>query len=483
MANLAPPRSVVILGVPFHDVTMDETVTRLGQLIERRQPCYWATANLDFTFQASEDVELQRILVEADLVLCDGTPLVWASKALGAPLRERVAGSDLVPRLAAEAAEKGWKIFLLGGGEETLPLALANLRASHPGLQIDGYSPSFAKLLEMDFNTIKQRITSARPDVLFVAFGCPKQEKWIFMHHRRLGVPMSVGVGATVDFLAGKFKRAPRWMQVVGAEWVFRLMQEPRRLFSRYLVDLLFFVRALRAQRRALAVRPEAAVSSPNVPPPAAPMLSGDVRSVRWSGRVDAAAIAGAQIVDPSADLSAGTAIALDTSAVSFLDSSGLGFMLAAYRRAIAGGGGLALVNPSPAVAGLLDAMKLARLFPIIDEPARARAALGLTRPTSAAASSAEDLMLPIQGELTATRTPGLLRWIDDLWAARPTAKRVVVDMSAVRFMDSSGLGLLLHVHRLTAARPGAKLIISQPTENVRNVFRLAKMDNLFSIE
>jgi N-acetylglucosaminyldiphosphoundecaprenol N-acetyl-beta-D-mannosaminyltransferase len=462
---------------------MDETIARLAALIERRDTVFWATANLDFAYQASEDVELQRILVEADLVLCDGTPLVWASRALGAPLRERVAGSDLVPRLASEAAARGWKIFLLGGGDDALPVALANLRAKYPRLQVDGYSPPYAKLLDMDFDNISARIAAFRPDVLFVAFGCPKQEKWIFMNHRRLGVPMSVGVGATVDFLAGKFRRAPRWMQVVGAEWLFRLSQEPRRLFNRYLFDLLFFVRALRAQRRALAAASRPEPAHPPAPAPAsAPMITSDVRVVRWEGRVDAAALATRSVPAPADQLPPGGIIALDVSAVTFLDSTGLGFLLTAYRRALASGGGLVLVRPSAPVTGLISAMKLDRLLVSVPEAARARAALGFTAPARVSAANGE-LALPIQGDLTVAGVPGLTRWIEETWTVRTDATRLVLDLSAVRFMDSSGLGLLLRCHRLAAARPGGGLVLRAPSDNVRNVLRLAKVDGLLKIE
>jgi len=485
MSELAAPRSVVILGVPFHDVTMDETIARLAALIERRDRVYWATANLDFTYQASKDVELQRILIEADLVLCDGTPLVWASRALGAPLRERVTGSDLVPRIAAEAATRGWKVFLLGGGDDALPIALANLRAKYPGLQVDGYSPPYAKLLDMDFENISAHIAAARPDVLLVAFGCPKQEKWLYMHQRQLAVPMSVGVGATVDFLAGKFRRAPRWMQVIGAEWLFRLSQEPRRLFNRYLFDLLFFVRTLRAQRKALSTRPARPASQTRafLPPSAeALLLSPDIRLVQWAERIDATAIDAGKVTSPAADLPPGGIVALDTSAVTFLDSTGLGLLLSAYRRSITSGGGLVLVRPSPIVANLLGAMKLDRLIPIVEEAAFARTALGLSAPAPSASGVAE-LSLAVQGELTATRVPELTRWIEESWATRSDATRLILDLSAVRFMDSSGLGLLLRCHRLAAARHASSLTLRQPSENVRNVLRLAKVEALLRFE
>src|SRR5581483_6098581 len=133
----------------------------------------------------------------------------------------RVAGSDLVPLLLKVAAEKGYRAYFLGGAPESTQRAVERLQRQFPELQIAGhYSPKFAPLLEMDHDDICRRVREARADFLFVAFGCPKQEKWIAMHYRSLGVPVVVGVGATIDFLAGTVKRAPRWMQEAGLEWV-----------------------------------------------------------------------------------------------------------------------------------------------------------------------------------------------------------------------------------------------------------------------
>ena len=267
-----PP--IAILGVPFDNVTSAETIDSIERMVESRQPHYLVTANVDFLVQAQEDVELRRILFDAHLVLCDGTPLFWASRFLGNPLPERVAGADLVPLLLRVAAEKKYRVFLLGATPESAQQAVDNLKKRHPDLIIaDHYSPPFNKLLEMDHDEIKRRIVAAKPDLLFVSLGCPKQEKWIAMHYRSLGVPVCAGVGATIDFLAGRVKRAPRWMQRICAEWIYRLAQEPRRLFKRYFKDLWVFGQEI--------FRAMVAVATQHAAPPACPKARADSRRTK----------------------------------------------------------------------------------------------------------------------------------------------------------------------------------------------------------
>jgi exopolysaccharide biosynthesis WecB/TagA/CpsF family protein len=233
---------IELLQIPFDRVTMKGTLGRIDEMVSSGSPHFIATANVDFLVQARSDAELRTVLHRADLVVCDGKPLVWLSRLLGKALPERVAGSDLVPRLLATAEQNGWSVYFLGGREDVLEQAVHNTSLKHPGLRIAGaYSPPFAPLDQMDHQDICERITAAKPDLLLVSFGCPKQEKWIARHYAKLQVPVSIGVGATIDFLAGTMKRAPRWMQQSGLEWVFRLLQEPRRLVKRYATDLVVF--------------------------------------------------------------------------------------------------------------------------------------------------------------------------------------------------------------------------------------------------
>ena len=470
------PRAVVILGVLFDDITIEETLDEIGRMIARRQPAYLATANLDFAAQASRDVELQRILLDAHRVLCDGTPLVWASRWLGAPIRERAAGSDMLPRLAARAEKEGWRLYFLGSTEEVLREARDNFLRRHPKLQVVGMdAPPHASILNMDHDAIVSRVIAARPDILLVAFGCPKQEKWIAMNHRRLGVPCSIGIGASLDFIAGKVARAPVWMRRTGTEWLFRLGQEPRRLFRRYLFDLAFFVVGLWRQLRRTRLH-----ATLMVPAPASPKTIGGI--LTWSGRVDAARL---QQGDPLAwprQPMPEDGIVLDLSGVTFMDSTGMGQLLKLQKEVRAKGGALALCNPSAPVRGLLHDFNLDRVFLISDDPNDAHRRLQTRRFHQLLDAREEEdgtvLVIRLRGEITLRWIEGHQHMIPSLWNAHPAARTLRVDMREVTFMDSSGLGHLLNCRKLAVSRTGGTLQLVHVPANVANVIRIARVDS-----
>jgi N-acetylglucosaminyldiphosphoundecaprenol N-acetyl-beta-D-mannosaminyltransferase len=250
-------RSVAVLGVPFDNVTMHEAIDVIEEKIEERGFHQVATANVDFVINAMHDPSLQEMLCSCDLIVPDGMPIVWASRLMGAKLKERVSGIDLIPRLAELAARRRYGIYLLGASERSSRRAAEALKRRFPKLRIVGrYSPPNTPLSEMDHEAILSRIEEAQPDVLLVAMGHPKQERWLAMHRQRLKVPLCMGVGASLDFLAGEFSRAPMWMQTAGLEWLYRAAQEPRRLAQRYLVDAYGLVRHLPAQVTANAIQP-----------------------------------------------------------------------------------------------------------------------------------------------------------------------------------------------------------------------------------
>jgi len=240
---------VAILGVAIDNLTMDEVLTIVQDQIAQGGFHQIATANVDFLVNSVRDDELRETLNRCDVVLADGMPLVWASGFLGRSLKERVAGADLVPNLARLSSEHGYRMFMLGADEKSSAGAARWMQNKYPGVCIsDRYCPTFRPLEEMDHEEILGRIETAKPDILLVAFGNPKQEKWIAMHRNRLRVPVCIGVGGSFEFLSGRIRRAPVWMQCNGLEWLYRMIQEPSRLAKRYINNAAGLVRYLPAQ-------------------------------------------------------------------------------------------------------------------------------------------------------------------------------------------------------------------------------------------
>ena len=255
--------TVAVLGIPFQNVTMDEAVAAIEQQIREGGFHQVATANVDVLKNAKQHEDLRDILCSCDMVVPDGMPIVWVSRLIGTPLKERVSGIDLVERLADVSARRGYGVFLLGASEQRSQRAARALRQRYPNLRIVGrYSPEAQPLEKMDHEEILRRIEEARPDILLVAFGNPKQEKWISMHRNRLKVPVCIGIGGSLDFLSGNVRRAPQWMQRAGLEWLHRTLQEPTRLAARYVSDTACLLRHLPAHLAAVAAQPKPRFSS-----------------------------------------------------------------------------------------------------------------------------------------------------------------------------------------------------------------------------
>ena len=190
-----------------------------------------------------DEKDFREIYDGASLVVPDGMPLVWASKFLGDPLKEKVSGSDLVPRLCKLSAMKGYRMFFLGGRYGAAYEAMLVKKREHPLLNVVGaYCPPFGFENDSVENAkIVKMIQEAKPHILCVGLGAPKQEKWIYRHYKELNVPVSIGVGGTFEFISGMVDRAPSWMQNSGMEWAWRLAKEPGRLWKRYLIDDMKF--------------------------------------------------------------------------------------------------------------------------------------------------------------------------------------------------------------------------------------------------
>lgn len=227
------------MNTEVDNLTMNEALGEIDRLIQENKNAYVVTPNVDHIVQLERGGELVDVYKKADLILTDGKPLIWISKWYRTPIKEKISGSDLFPLLCKMAAEKGYTIFFLGAAEGVAAKAAQNLMKKYEGLNVVGtYSPPYGfEKNEAEMKKIEKMIKDVHPHILIVGLGCPKQELFILHNKERLGVPISLGLGASLDFEAGNIKRAPKWMANHGLEWLFRITQDPRRLVKRYLVD------------------------------------------------------------------------------------------------------------------------------------------------------------------------------------------------------------------------------------------------------
>jgi N-acetylglucosaminyldiphosphoundecaprenol N-acetyl-beta-D-mannosaminyltransferase len=221
-------KRINVLDVPVDVVTITEAVQTIEGFIHEKTAHLIVTANAEMVMQAADDQELHSILVHADMVVADGAGVVWAAKHQGCPLPERVAGADLVPRLFELSARKGYKVFMLGSAPGIAEKAAAHVREKFPGVVICGMQDGYFAPAEEA--AVVAHIKEVNPDILLVALGVPRQEKWIWRHKDNLNIPVCMGVGGVFDVLAGVAQRAPLWMQKAGLEWFYRLLKQPERL-------------------------------------------------------------------------------------------------------------------------------------------------------------------------------------------------------------------------------------------------------------
>ena len=244
---------IKFMNTEIDNLTMQETLQAIDQLIQEDKSAYVVTPNVDHIVQLETNKELQAVYENAALILTDGKPLMWIANWYGTPIKEKISGSDLFPVLCDMANKKEYKMFFLGAAEGVAAKAADKLEQRFKGLQVAGTYSSpigFENDLE-ELEKIKNIIKTAKPDILIVGLGCPKQEKFMYHHCKELGVPISLGLGASLDFEAGNIKRAPRWMSDHGLEWLFRITQDPKRMVKRYLVDdIKIFRLAIKYRRR-----------------------------------------------------------------------------------------------------------------------------------------------------------------------------------------------------------------------------------------
>lgn len=231
---------VTLFDCPIAKLQLKDVSTRAEAFIASQKPHYIAVVNAAKLVKMRGDKELRQSILAADIVGADGVPVVWASWLLGSPLPGRVNGTDLMMELLEKGDQHGYRIFFFGARSEVLDRVLDVVRTDYPGVKMAGSRHGyFTKDEEWD---IVRQIRDSHADILFIAFGTPKKELWIKDYLQAMQVPVVHGVGGSFDILAGVIPRAPQWMQRYGLEWLFRLLQEPRRLWQRYLYTNTQFV-------------------------------------------------------------------------------------------------------------------------------------------------------------------------------------------------------------------------------------------------
>ena len=250
---------VEIFGTRVDALAMEETLERVFTLVNDPTPSQHVVLNASKVVQMENDPALHRIIGSCDLVNADGASIVWASRVLGQPLPERVTGIDLFVKIVERAAQTGHSVYFLGATDAVLERLIERFRTDHPDLRIAGYRNGYWTPDE-EAHVIAD-IRAAQPDFLFLAIPSPRKEFWLNENLQALGVPFVMGVGGSFDVMAGLVNRAPVWAQQIGCEWMYRLAQEPRRLWKRYLIGNATFVAlTARAWRRHRRPTPQAAI-------------------------------------------------------------------------------------------------------------------------------------------------------------------------------------------------------------------------------
>lgn len=472
---------LIILNVPIDDLNMEEALARLESFIEIGRATgkthQIATVNADFAVKALRDPELRYLLQEVDMATADGMPLVWGARLLGVPLEDRVTGADMVPALAERAAQKGYSIYFLGAAPGVAARASEILQERYPGLKIAGVcSPPYGSILEMD-RSILAHIKAAKPDILLVAFGNPKQEKWIGMYGRELGVPVMIGIGGTLDFIAGETKRAPEWMQRTGLEWSYRLLQEPRRLWRRYVVDLTafgsFFVRQWWVMRQG---------------PPPAPLLPtvgsvivGDTAVIAVKERLTLENQT--DFLEKGQELLAETPyLVVNLAQTTFVDSSGMGALVGLAKQARDAGGKLWLAAVPETVQQTLALMRLDRFFEVVDDVEAGFTAHQLRETESetppAPLAQGKWRIVKMPRRLDAATVPGVT---EKCLALLESNEFMVLDCTKLVFLTSAGLAMLAQLHRV-AGEKGGVLRVAGCSEDVLRVIQMTRFDRFLAL-
>ncbi len=484
---------------------MDQAVAQIFTMVndyhQDRQPRLVATVNVDFLVNTlswfstrPRHPELLNILRQANLVTADGMPIVWISRLLKTPLKERVTGADLVPKLAREASLKGKSIYFLGGMGDAGQRAAEILKSACPDLIVAGAEAPFVKTVgneladarDQDLQIV-DRINHSRADILLVAFGNPKQEVWFERNRAYLQVPVTIGIGGTFEFITGSVARAPLWMQKTGLEWIFRITQDPKRLIKRYVIGFFKFglmvlpVVIYDSYRRFVYKRLNRGNSNTNAKLDLS--TAAAIQLISVEDPLDAV-----MVEKLKADLGVPTVLGhtaiVDLSLVNFVDSSGIGFLLRLWNENKKNKGRLYFIGIQKAVARTL---KISRIYDLFSghmaetvKDAVALLAEGDEAPDFHMVFTQTEscLLIRLFGTLDAYQAS----YIDmDDMIEKLERRHCALDLSGLSFIDSSGLMIFLKIYRQVTSQ-GRNCWVGGASATVRQMFKITKTDRLMKM-
>jgi exopolysaccharide biosynthesis WecB/TagA/CpsF family protein/anti-anti-sigma factor len=498
-------RSTLVLGIPIDDLTLEEAVDRTLELADGYRkdgrPRNIATVNVDFLTNAlgwfpsrpPRHPELLEVLRRADLVTADGMPLVWLANMLGAPVRARVTGADLVPALAKAMAVSGHTLYLLGGKGDIAEQAARELQANNPGLRIVGVHAPFVHTegdavtdSEAEDEEVLQRLNAADPDVLLIGFGNPKQELWFHRNRHRIRAGVTIGVGGTFEFIVGRVSRAPEWMQKTGVEWIYRITQDPKRLWKRYAIGLaklvvmsipmVIYYRLSQSRAKKLTA-PSQQFSSEGY-------TDG---TLVLPAHVDAAWLSKhpVQIFDES---SRGSKAAVDFSALEFIDSSDLGVLVRYWKSAQNNGVDMVAYGLDRSkVKSLLKMTRVWDLFAqnqadvadrVLSDVAVEESRIIADGFIHIAALGGDAVVLSFHGALDVDQAQRL-RQFD--WMSVIADKHAILDLAQLSFVDSTGLRVFFQLQR-HVQQSEHELVLCNAQPGVRQLMAVVRLDQLFRL-
>jgi len=455
---------ISILGIPVDNMTMQETLDKIIDLVDQYQLDHRArqvaTVNVDFIVNTLgwlpshiRHPELLQVLRHADLVTADGMPIVWLSRLLKTPLKNRITGADLVPALAERCANQELSIYFLGGRKDSAQTAANKLIKQYPSLKIAGTAAPFIHTVGHEISDYEQEdkpiidiINQAAPDILLVGFGNPKQEIWFNRNHHKLNVPVTIGIVGTFDFIIGAVKRAPGWMQHSGLKWIWRISKDPNRLIKRYLLGLMKFSCMVLPPIIVLNILDKLTRSDQ---PPA--IKHG---AIRLHHRFDRNNIGRVKEMLNTVDT-------LDISRCRYIDSAAAGLLLDLSRS-----GRLKTINSKP--------QKILKILDCADLPERDQLTHNILTVDQKHLEGYLDVTL--SGVLTADQISNL----NQLYTALDN-QDCILHIADLTFIDSSGLGVLLKLSRHQKSN-NRLLILTKPSPSVEQMFNITHVFKHFTI-